>query len=338
MKGWCGMSVFRFARRAALVLIVLVPLCTILIGCAQTALEDEVPKTSAIVNKEKQKQETIALVVQSWKDGKDKTDDGRNVGKILEDLWKENINDEVITTLHYFDSALFWHDVDQTEDAKDDMRKVSPDYDGPYAEEVKKLGLSIFKDKATWAKQHEIGLQVLERERARANGDLSFETDVYHFVEQRYEYYDKQAGKYSGDKYTNKVFQDTADKFKITVGEVKDIWGNWDVMQKVAQLRPDPSANKPVGFVPREASDSDGAFIWTIAKEEVKKQLKSPSTAKFPLVYHSGDIMEIEQGVFTVNSYVDAQNSFGATIRSEFMLIITKTGQDTYVVNSIYIV
>lgn len=56
------------------------------------------------------------------------------------------------------------------------------------------------------------------------------------------------------------------------------------------------------------------------AKFEIKRLLKAPSTAKFPwlmstAVYKNGSN-------FVVDSYVDAQNSFGATIRNSFKCIV----------------
>lgn len=48
----------------------------------------------------------------------------------------------------------------------------------------------------------------------------------------------------------------------------------------------------------------------------IEKSLKSPSTAKFSS-YAESSVTE-EDNVYTVHAYVDAQNSFGATIRKSF--------------------
>lgn len=61
--------------------------------------------------------------------------------------------------------------------------------------------------------------------------------------------------------------------------------------------------------------DQSGAY-W-ITKEFVKKRLKAPSTAEFAdfsasTVVHQGD------GIYSVRSYVDSENSFGAKIRIKF--------------------
>ena len=66
------------------------------------------------------------------------------------------------------------------------------------------------------------------------------------------------------------------------------------------------------------------------SEDLVKAQLKSPSTAKFP-----GKIMDKSEWKITksgntyfVNSWVDSQNSFGAIIRSEFIVQYDWDGSD----------
>ena len=61
------------------------------------------------------------------------------------------------------------------------------------------------------------------------------------------------------------------------------------------------------------------------AEDCVKKGLKAPSTAKFPSrVFDSEDWkVKRKDDVVTVSSYVDAQNDFGAMIRSNFVVQIS---------------
>ena len=57
-----------------------------------------------------------------------------------------------------------------------------------------------------------------------------------------------------------------------------------------------------------------------LCQEKIKEILKSPSTAKFPNYTQWG--FKQEKNIFTVQGYVDAQNSFGAETRSNFQFII----------------
>ena len=65
-------------------------------------------------------------------------------------------------------------------------------------------------------------------------------------------------------------------------------------------------------------------------QEEVKKQLKSPKSADFPWGFDEYNITyqgESEDGLYmySVESYVDAENAVGAEIRSEYMCMIHVT-------------
>lgn len=76
-----------------------------------------------------------------------------------------------------------------------------------------------------------------------------------------------------------------------------------------------------------KGEDKIGAY--TMAEHFVKKKLKSPKTAEFAgysssTVFHNGD------GVYTVRSYVDSENSFGATIRTKFTAKVRENGDETW--------
>ncbi len=78
------------------------------------------------------------------------------------------------------------------------------------------------------------------------------------------------------------------------------------------------------------ANDEEKAFAWTAAIAEVKKRLKSPSTAKFPFSYYGQEINKATGNKFQVISYVDAENGFGAKIRTTFIVEIEKIDDETY--------
>lgn len=77
-----------------------------------------------------------------------------------------------------------------------------------------------------------------------------------------------------------------------------------------------------------KVTDSDDLTVcWLLSKDEVKQQLKSPSSAKFPFSYADEDVMITKSGnTYTVKSWVDAENSFGAKIRCNFDVKLEKIG------------
>lgn len=81
----------------------------------------------------------------------------------------------------------------------------------------------------------------------------------------------------------------------------------------VALLNNDNLASK----AERRARCGDEIQAFTYAQEFVERRLKTPKTAQFePFNFQA--VGEVECGKWRVNSYVDAKNSFNATIRTHF--------------------
>ena len=84
-----------------------------------------------------------------------------------------------------------------------------------------------------------------------------------------------------------------------------------------------------------DESDSPREIDWTFhaiiqCESEVKRQLKAPSTAKF--VKREQEVYKMGESKWGVVGAVDAQNSFGAIVRSEFACQLSRgeSGQWTF--------
>lgn len=69
---------------------------------------------------------------------------------------------------------------------------------------------------------------------------------------------------------------------------------------------------------PKSAEDYKGT-AYNLARSAIRAQLKSPSTAVFPSSYDQGVVILRQNDSFVVSSYVDSQNSFGATLRKRWV-------------------
>lgn len=95
-----------------------------------------------------------------------------------------------------------------------------------------------------------------------------------------------------------------------------------------AEYRQSYSTNTPSSSsTPRPSSSSTGnsslanftnSEAFTVALEVVRQNLKSPSTAKFCKYTEASCTYNASTNYWTVTGWVDAQNSFGATIRQNF--------------------
>jgi len=73
----------------------------------------------------------------------------------------------------------------------------------------------------------------------------------------------------------------------------------------------------------RREEDRDRAGAWVAAMELVQRRLKSPGSADFPGL-HEVTVQSQGNGRFYVVAWVDAQNSYGALIRTHFSCTIRK--------------
>lgn len=73
------------------------------------------------------------------------------------------------------------------------------------------------------------------------------------------------------------------------------------------------------------------AVAYTIAEDTVEAQLKAPSTADFSNKNETA--ISVHNNVWIVSGWVEAQNSFGATIRNTYTVQITFTSADNYTID-----
>lgn len=70
------------------------------------------------------------------------------------------------------------------------------------------------------------------------------------------------------------------------------------------------------------------AEAYSASEDFVKQKLKAPATADFP--GSDGRVTYLGDSTFSIVSYVDAQNSFGANIRSNYTAKVRYTSRDTW--------
>lgn len=126
------------------------------------------------------------------------------------------------------------------------------------------------------------------------------------------------------------------DKFvnRYELEEDIDILNKYDNIRaangKYGGVKTTSSSNNSTQSYTTEPTDEEKGVAWAIAKDEVKKKLKSPSTAKFPFSYNGQSIKKSFDDKYQIISYVDAENSLGATVRVNFIVEFEVSGEETY--------
>lgn len=92
------------------------------------------------------------------------------------------------------------------------------------------------------------------------------------------------------------------------------------------------------GGAPESAADSadqcDAGWARVTAERFVEAKLKSPSTASFSW---EPTIASKDKKRWTVDSYVDSQNGFGATLRTKFHAVVICKGDGNWTLESLTI-
>lgn len=83
-------------------------------------------------------------------------------------------------------------------------------------------------------------------------------------------------------------------------------------------------------------TDDEKGNAVAVAQNEIKSRLKSPSSAKFPWSFDEYTITK-SGDIFTVNSYVEAKNSYGTLLKIKYIVQFTVTGKNKYIVNNVII-
>ena len=89
----------------------------------------------------------------------------------------------------------------------------------------------------------------------------------------------------------------------------------------------------------KQISYGDQSAYYIIAKTIVESALKNPSSAKFPSINTEAGSIAIERNgaLVVVQSYVDAKNSFNATVRSNWTVEFMVYDLNTYSYDALYI-
>lgn len=75
--------------------------------------------------------------------------------------------------------------------------------------------------------------------------------------------------------------------------------------------------------------DSDPrANAFYVCAEFVERRLKSPASADFPNYFSAPSMVSGDAPTYTVRSYVDSENGFGANIRTRFTCTVTDIGDE----------
>lgn len=121
--------------------------------------------------------------------------------------------------------------------------------------------------------------------------------------------YESGGATYTVYSYTRSIYKNGK--------EIDDDFYNSDSYKSLHNNKPSTSSGN--GYSPNREKDA-----WVCAQDIVNSNLKAPATAKF-CSYTEATITHNGGSDYTVKGYVDAENSYGAKIRTYFTVTLTLT-------------
>lgn len=155
--------------------------------------------------------------------------------KTIEDIYKQYTTDPVIANLYYYATAKNQYSLyNSLKDdsflitAKEYANKVDPDYKGVLSSEIQEEVYKILSKNQTSSKSdrksdYEEANSEEQRYNALTNADKK---EICDYIDSRYAYYDSLENGYSGDKYSDIIWEEAAKKFKLTTTHISIIWMN----------------------------------------------------------------------------------------------------------------
>lgn len=89
------------------------------------------------------------------------------------------------------------------------------------------------------------------------------------------------------------------------------------------KLTTGPAPGSAVAAAPPDNCGGGASMAFVMSQKFVRNRLKAPSTAQFP---HSSSTREIGKCRYEVTAYVDAQNAFGAMLRTRYSAVMQYNG------------
>lgn len=149
--------------------------------------------------------------------------------RFIEDIYKEYPDDDVISNIYFYCIAKEQYGHYESlgtskyfDQAIEYAEKIDPDYSGELADEIHAFVDKIIPSGVS-QEQHDEAERKEDKYSSLTNKEKK---EICEYIESRYEYYDNLNGGYSGDKYSDTIMEEAANKYGLTVTQIEIIWMN----------------------------------------------------------------------------------------------------------------
>lgn len=190
-------------------------------------------------------------------------------GKFIEDTYKKYPDDEIISTIYFYDTAkscyeyhndLGSKDTEWLNEAKAYASKISPDYKGEFSNEIIPFVSELLGN--DWQKVQQETAKQEEKYNALS---LEDKKEIKNYIQNRYNYYAEKEGTSPNDKHSNEIWVETSQKYGLSEANISIIWFDYTIPVSIAEYEPgSKSESQTTSKEPQKIVDSNGKQIWKI--------------------------------------------------------------------------
>ena len=152
--------------------------------------------------------------------------------KTIETVYESYSSDPVISNLYYYATAKNQYDLFISLNdssflitAREYAIKINPNYDGELSDIVQSEADKILSSTSKEERQKNYNDSKKKKKRYNALTN-SKKKEICDFIDSRYAYYDSIENGYAGDKYSDIIWAEAANKFQLTTTHISIIWMN----------------------------------------------------------------------------------------------------------------
>lgn len=208
------------------ILTLLLVLTIILCSCGANESVDSDIETSNIEETQLAEiEQARKYVIEEFKNDVDSLSNTKNI----ENYYKKYYDDDVISNIYFYCIAKqqYGHYVSLGDEKYLDLAieyalRIDPDYSGEFSDEMHEFVLEIVPTDNLEQEHNEIIVKE-DKYNSLTNSDKK---EICKYIKDRYSYYDNINGGYAGDKYSDVIMQEAADKYGLTVKQIEIIYMN----------------------------------------------------------------------------------------------------------------
>ena len=147
--------------------------------------------------------------------------------RFIEDIYKQYPTDSTISNIYFYCIAKEQYgyyetldDIKYLEYAKEYAANIDPNYSGEFSEEIQLFADELLEDRDN---SYSVQKETTDRYSSLTNSEKK---EICNYIQRRYDYYDSLSDGYSGDKYTDVIWEEASEKYGLTESQLDVIWMN----------------------------------------------------------------------------------------------------------------